>query len=182
MVRDTDTIEYITFTEETPSLEELDNEPVAVEIFRDLLRDQWRTSIQLPQPEIHVLNDVEYPEQGHMRSDWIIISMSSMDEQQRGYRYEFKDFEIPIQFEIHTIQSRQRLYNLMAEVRRIIYKNHIVVRPYQMVYWDSFEEDSDGMHRYWKGMCNIRATSEGVPVFKGTVAGMGSPNLPSDQR
>ncbi len=180
---DTDVIDPITFSEETPSLDVLGSEPVPPEIIRDLIKDKWKTDLQHPRPEVHVMNDTEYPGQGNLRiSDWVIVDMSSMDESQRGFTYQFKDIEIPIAIEIHTVVSRQRLYDVMAEVRRIIYANHVATRPYQMIYWDSFSEDSEGMHRYWKGTCQIRLTSLGVPVFKGVVAGMGSENLPEDQR
>jgi len=181
-ISDTDQRKIITFTVESPSLIELGNEPVPPEIIKNLIYTEWSSTL-VPTPEVHVLNDTTYPEQGNLKlSDWVVIEMEPMRESQRGFTYELKDIEIPVIIQLHTMVDRQRLYNLMAEVRRIIYKNHIVTRPYQMIYWDSFEEDSDGLNRNWKGYCNIRLTSESVPVFKGVVEGMGSPNLPEDQR
>lgn len=184
MVRDTDTIKTETFTVNTDSLKILGNEPVPSEIIRDLLKQEWQDhGEQTSLPEIHVLNDVTFPGQGNLRDkDWIIIDMVAWEESQRGFTYEFKDMEIPIILHIHTAKSRQRLYNVMAEVRRIIYKNNRTVQPFHLMYWDSFQEDSDGRNKNWQGDCNIRLTSQGVPVFKGSVAGMGSENLPENQR
>lgn len=181
-IHDTDVRKIYTETLETPSLLEKGNEPVPAEIIRDLIRDEWENAA-LETPEVHVLGDTTYPEQANLRkADWVVVELETSNESQRGFTYELKDIEIPITLQVHTIKSRQVLYNLMAEIRRIIYKNHITTRPYQMIYWDSFEEDSDGLNRYWRLYCHIRLTSESVPVFKGVVAGMGSPNLPEDQR
>lgn len=184
MVRDTDTINTETFSVDSPSLNILGNEPVPSEIIRDLLKTQWQDHAEItPKPEIHVLNDVDNPGQGQLKNvDYIIVEGVTIEEQQRGFTYEFKDVEIPIVLHIHTMHSRQRLYNLKAECSRIIYKNNRTTQPFQLMYWDSFEEDSQGRNRNWYGECHIRCTSEGVPVFKGTVEGMGSYNLPEDQR
>lgn len=183
MPEDLDTIEVITFSTETPSLEVMGNEPVPSEIIRDLLRQEWRSNEQIPRPEIHVLNDTDGPPQGNLaRSDFLIVEMMSWDENQRGFSYEYKDMEIPMTLSIYTKVSRQRLYNVMSEARRIIYKYNRTLRPFQLMYWDGFSEDSDGRNRNWEGTCTFRITSESVPVFKGVVRGMGSPNLPIDQR
>lgn len=182
-LNDLDNIETTTFSIETPSLDIMGNEPVPSEIIRDLLREKWQDSEQVPRPGIHVLNDTTHPGQGNLsREDFLIIEMVSWDENQRGFTYEYKDMEIPVTLEIYTKVSRQRLYNLMAEARRIIYKYNRTLRPFQLIYWDGFAEDSDGLNNNWRGTCSIRITSEGVPVFKSVVAGMGSENLPVNQR
>ena len=184
MVRDTDTINTETFSVDTPSLNILGNEPVASEIIRDLLKEQWQDHGEMTSmPKIHVLNDIDNPGQGDLRAnDFIIVEAVTEEETQRGFTYEYKDIEIPIVLHIHTMQGRQRLHNLKAEARRIIYKNNRTLQPYHLMYYDSFEEDSQGRQKNWYGECHIRLTSQGVPVFKGSTAGMGSENLPEDQR
>lgn len=183
MPEDLDTIREDTWSVETPSLDQLGMEPVPAEIVRDVLRKEWHDNPQCPRPEIHVLNDIDFAPSVNLRGrDYLIIDVGPQKEEQRGFTYQYKDIEIPVTLSIHTVDSRQRLYNLKYEASRIIYKNNRTMRPYQLIYWDEFVEDSDGKNRYWTGDATIRLTSQGVPVFKGVVAGMGSENLPPDQR
>jgi len=160
------------------SLLELGNEPVPNEIFRDLLLQEWAATEQCPRPDIFVVNDKDNPGQANLRlGDVIIVDADEVTEQQRGHRYEHKDVEVPLYLNIQTVISRQRLYNLMAESRRIIYKWMMAARPFQQLYWDRFVDESEGKKNFWMGTCHIRATSAGVPVFTGVTTGMESPNV-----
>lgn len=167
----------------TPSLQELGNEPIPGEIIRDLLNVQWTDGTPVPpRPQIVVKNDTKLPPQGDLRHDWILIDAPMINESQRGFKYDFKDITVPVTIEIRTMQGRQRLYNLMREVRRIIYRFMRALKPYQQMYWDDFTDYSQGLSKNWMGECHIRCTSLGVPTFKGVTEGMGSANLPPDQR
>jgi hypothetical protein len=148
---------------------------------RDLIDWAWITAGALPKPSIRIKDDVQQDAQQMWlkRSDYIVIGETRVDEKQRGFSYEFKDVDILSPLEIHTMHSRQRLYNLMSEVRRIIYTYQRVIRPYQQLYWDGFQEQSEGLNRYWRGTCNIRLTSRLVPVVTGIVTGYETPSRPS---
>lgn len=165
----------------TPSLQEPGAEPVPPEIVRDLIRFAWVEAGRLPQPEIHIMNDITMnSEQMHLDySDYIVVEEIRVDERQRGYNYEYKDFDVTVPIRIHTKNSRQRLYDLMAEVRRIIYTYQRVIRPYQQIYYDSFQETSVGQHLYWQGVCNVRLTSRVVPIITGISTGFETPSRPN---
>ncbi len=162
----------------TPSLENVGQEPVPSEIFRDLLRQEWIVTEVAPRPRIETLNDLAFPGQQDLKqSDIITVRIEDASQKQRGFRYEFIDIEIPIVFDLFTVKDRLRLYALYAECRRIIYKWMFVLRPYQQLYWDSFVEESEGLHRIWQGSCRVRATSLAVPVFSGVTTGEETPNI-----
>ena len=165
----------------TPSLLEPGAEPVAPEVVRDMLRAAWVVVDRLPQPEIHIMNDITMnSEQMHMDTvDYIIIEETRIDERQHGYSYEFKDVDITVPIRIHTKRSRQRLYDLMAEVRRIVYTYQRAIRPWQQLYYDTFQEQSVGQHLYWQGICTIRLTSRIVPIISGIVTGFETHSRPN---
>jgi len=165
----------------TPSLLEPGAEPVPPEIVRDLIRSAWIAVDRLPKPEIHVMNDITMAgEQMHLdRADYIIIGEVRADEKQRGYSYTFKDVDVVVPIEIHTKNSRQRLYDLMAEVRRIVYTYKQAIRPYQQIYYDTFQESAVGQHLYWRGTTTIRLTSRVVPIISGISTGFETPSRPN---
>lgn len=166
----------------TPSLLEPGNEPVPGEIFRDLLKQEWIETEVCPRPTIVIVNDREHSGQHQLKdSDVIFIDANQLSEEQRGHRYEHKDMEVPLTFEFKTVVSRQRLWNLMAEVRRIVYKWMMSARPYQQLYWDGFNDTSDGAKNVWTGVATGRATSRGVPVFSGVTTGQESPNVAPEE-
>lgn len=118
-----------TVTVRTPSLEQAGNEPVPDEIVRDLLIDQWAETEMAPRPTIYVKTD--WKEQNLKRGDVLTVSVLDFNVEFVGHRHEHVNIDVPIAVEIHTVASRQRLWNLMGEVRRIILKWILALRPYQ---------------------------------------------------
>lgn len=163
-----------TVTVHTPSLEGFGNEPVPDEIIRDLLGEQWVDSELLPRPSLLVKN--ERMQADLKRGDVITVAVDKYGAEFVGHRHEHLNVEIPISIEIHTIVSRQRLWNLMAEVRRIIIKFFLALRPYQSLYFDGFRPDYDGRANYFSGTVAIRLTADMLPWAKMVVDGMESPN------
>jgi hypothetical protein len=164
----------------TPSLEILGSEPVPPEIVRDLLRSAWMPTQRLPRPEIHIQDDVTLPgEQVHLaRADYILIGETTIEERQAGHRYEYKDIDVTVTIGLYTKHSRQRLYDMMAEVRRIVYTYQRSLRPYQQLYFDSFVEDSSGKHGFWAGSVQIRLTARDVPIITGFSTGSEPQSVP----
>lgn len=178
---DTGVISKNWLTLPTRSLQEAGAEPVPPEIVREMIRHAWVVAARLPKPEIHIMNDITMnSEQFHLdRSDYIIIEEIRVDERQRGFDYLYKDIDVTVPIRIHTKNSRQRLYDLMAEVRRIIYTYQRAIRPYQQLYYDNFQEQSVGQHLYWQGVCTVRMTSRIVPIITGIVTGFETDSRPN---
>jgi len=175
------TVQNDLITLPTPSLMTPGAEPVPEEIIRDLIDWAWISEGGLPRPKIRIKDDVQVDSQQMWlkTGDYVVIGEVQADEKQRGYSYEFKDVDISVPVEIHTMHSRQRLYNVMAEVRRIIYTYQRVIRPYQQIYWDRWQEQSEGLNRYWRGTCSVRLTSRIVPVVTGITTGYETSSRPS---
>jgi len=165
----------------TPSLQEAGAEPVPPEVVRDMLRHAWVVAARLPQPQIHIMNDITMnSEQMHLdSSDYVIVEEIRIDERQRGYSYEYKDVDVIVPIRIHTKNSRQRLYDIMAEIRRIVYTYQRAIRPWQQLYYDNFQETSVGQHLYWQGVCTVRLTSRVVPIITGISTGFETPSRPN---
>jgi hypothetical protein len=167
-----------TLTTQTTSLEEYGNEPVPDEIIRDLLVDQWLPAEAAPRPLIIVKNDIKQVDM--KRSDAVVVSVDHYGAEFVGHRHEFLNIEVPVLIELHTAVSRQRLWNLMAEVRRIILKNILSVRPYQSNYFDGFKPDYEGRAGYYSGTMTLRLTADMLPWYSMVVDGMQSPNSVPD--
>ena len=68
---------------------------------------------------------------------------------------------------------------MMAEVRRIIYTYQRAIRPYQQLYYDTFQEQAVGQHNYWQGTCSVRLTSRIVPIISGISTGFETDSRPN---
>lgn len=163
-----------TVTTHTPSLERYGSEPIPDEIVRDLLAEQWIESEAVPRPAIVVQND--QMQQDMRRSDIISIHVADYRTEFVGHRHEHVSLEIPVDIEIKTVKDRQRLWDLFAEVRRIIFKNILAVRPYQSIYFDGFKPDYEGLAKFHTGTVSIRLTADMLPWHSMVVEDMESPN------
>ena len=162
----------------TPSLEGYGNEPVPDEIVRDLLIEQWLDSEFTPRPVIVVKNEVKQVDL--KRNDIITIAVDRYGTEFIGHRHEHLNIEIPVSIELRTIVSRQRLWNLMAETRRIILRFILALRPYQSLYFDGFRPDYEGRANFYSGTVSVRLTADMLPWAKMVVDGMESKNVDPD--
>lgn len=167
-------------TIDTPSLTVLGSEPVPGEIFRDLLRQAWVPTQRVPTPRVHLMNDLDMPGvQAHLKKhDYVLLAEPNIAETQHGHSYEFKDIEVTLPFEIYTIAGRQRLYDLWAAMKRIFYTYQHVIRPYQQLHVDNFQEIVRDKHGLWVATATFRAESKAVPIITGIATGWETPAQP----
>ena len=176
--RDTPTTQIRDFTRvvQTPSLLEAGNEPVPDEIVRDLLREEWGETETNPRPNIYIPGGPDSPQQVNLQSaDVVILRVSDLTEQFNGHRHEHVDLEVPLTVELRTIRSRQRVWNMMAEVRRIWYRWILALRPYHSLYFDRFVPEYEGMHNFYSGTMYLRMTADALPAFQRATEGMETP-------
>lgn len=162
-----------TYAIESPSLTMAGNEPVPEEIVRDLLLSEWIASESSGQPKIVVVDENENLDM--KRFDWIGVAISEYTEIPVGNRHEHAKVTIPLSLEIWTSQSRQRLWNIMAEVRRILYKWMLALRPYQVIYFDSFRPEYVGPNTF-NGTIMIRLEMDAMPIFRRWIDGSAFPS------
>ena len=156
----------------TPSLTLAGNEPVPDEIIRDLLSEEWIETENCPRPMLVVVDELDNLNAN--KKDIVGISVGNYREVPTGHRHEFVNLDVPLEIEIRTIVSRQRMWNIMAEIRRIIYKWMLALKPYQVLYFDGFSPVYFGPH-YFAGILNIRLTSAAIPAITRVVVGEETP-------
>jgi hypothetical protein len=179
MVRDIDRGTDIQIRDEsipiqTPSLEVAGAELVPDELVRDLLEKYWFETEAAPKPTIVVKNEIE--NHNMARSDLIEVWVENYGEEFSGHRHEHVMIEVAVIIEIKTIHSRQRLWNLMAECRRVIYQWILALQPFHSLYFDGFQPDYSPGPGNYEGTVRIRLTADAIPVFKRRVTGEESPN------
>src|ERR1035437_1221883 len=157
----------------TESLQELGNEVVPDELIRDLFKAQWVETEAVKKPDISVQDDKINADL--KRSDYVIISIENYQEQYTGHSHEFVDVEVTVTIDIRSMVSRQRMWNIMAECRRIIYRFKLGLAPYHSVYYDGFQPDYLGSKNY-SGIMRIRLTAGALPEYSRRTTGMGSPS------
>lgn len=162
----------------TESLELGGTEVVPDELVRDLLNMEWSETERANRPRVEVRNDALQADL--RRSDWLIVEVTSYDEQPDGHRHEYAKIEVSVDIEVRTIKSRQRLWSLMGEVRRIIYKWMLAAQPYHCIYWDGFTPDYTAGPNNFDGHCHIRLTADAQPIFTRRVTGEEAPNTDPD--
>ena len=143
-------------------------EPVVPEIVRDILKTNWDNyGGKIPQP---TLVEVNIPEEAQMRynfqgRDYIFIQPDITGEKATPRdTFRYWDLTFNITLTIYTAQSRQRLYDIKKEIRRIfIYKMHdTTVNQYQLLRYGSFTEHPQEALKIWKGQVRISFESVGV--------------------
>lgn len=160
------------FPIKTTSLVQAGNEPVPDEMFRDLIDREWIETEAAKRPKVLVKDDAL---QWDLRlSDLVMIEVENYQEQPTGHRHEFVDLEVPLAITIRSAVSRQRVWNVMAECRRITYRWMLAFQPYQVLYFDGFQPDYVGANQ-WQGVMRVRLTAGTIPVIGRFITGEEDP-------
>lgn len=157
----------------TASLQVAGNEVVPDELIVALFEREWIETEAAPKPKVVVKDDVLQADL--KRNDVVVVEVETYQEQFTGHRHEFVDIEVPIGITIRSIHSRQRMWNLMAECRRIVYRWILALQPYHSIYFDGFQPDYLGPGNF-SGIMRIRLTAGAIPAFKRRVSGEEAPN------
>ena len=133
---------------------------------KSMLDTYWdtRTGGEIPEPQfLEVVTD-EPAYNLTNDGDTIVIRPDTRGETERlRDSWNYKDTEYVITLELHTAASRQRLYDLKAEVRRLchVYKHNKTVTGYQVLIYESFVEYSDIENQIWEGEIKLRLQTVG---------------------
>src|SRR3990167_2273130 len=120
----------------------------------------------IPKPLLLEATSVEPRLNLSVEGDDVIIIRSEDAGIQENWRdhYAYADWTVFIRVEIYTIASRQRLYDLMQEVRRIIRAQKHNVGAYQLARYVSFSELTQEQLNFWAGFCRISLESKGIYI------------------
>ena len=143
-------------------------------ILYSLLDDNWNASY-VTKPTIYIREEVERQrlDLSGTTSAGIDILVVSLDpvgisDRQRG-NWTYKDTKANVMVEIYTgfgdddfAAGQARLYNLMREIRRIVYANIHNVGPYHLLRYVGFTPKMETSFGFWEGFCRISFEAEGV--------------------
>ena len=146
-------------------------EPIPGLIIKTMLDTEWDDSLQekIPKPHIVEVGDVLRVDAklGATPKDWVEVKMSDSGEREmwRG-EWQYSDIVAEVQCKIVTAVSRQRLYDLMQQVRRIIRVNKhnrgYIGTTFQAIRYTRFTENVTGKINNWEGVCFLEIQAAGV--------------------
>ena len=67
-----------------------------------------------------------------------------------------------IDLELYTLNSRQRLYDLMRELRRICHSRKHSLTNFQRLQFNSFNEQTTEQARVWSGTASIQLVNNAI--------------------
>ena len=132
------------------------------EVMTDL-NSQWNAS-NVTKPTLITVNKTNEPIRYDLnRGDMLIgrTGSPSFDEQPIGnWKYGNRAYNVEI--ELWTLNSRQRLYNLMQEVRRICHARMHSLTNFQRQEFIDFNEEVSDQVNLWTGTLGIQLQNNGV--------------------
>jgi len=137
-------------------------EPIAVTDVLALLNAQWNAS-NVTKPVLLELNNGSTTRIDLNRGDYAVGSAGTptLDETPLG-NWSYVNRTYAVNIELTTRVSRQRLYDLMAEVRRICHAKRHDMTNFQRVAFAGFSESTDDTLNIWAGSCDIQLSNDNI--------------------
>ena len=139
------------------------DEPIPIDAIMTDLTSQWNAS-NVTKPTLITVNKTNDPIRYDLnRGDMLIgrTGTPSFDEQPIGnWKYGNRAYNVEI--ELWTLNSRQRLYNLMQEVRRICHARMHSLTNFQRQEFIDFNEEVSDQVNLWTGTLGIQLQNNGV--------------------
>ena len=138
-------------------------EPIAVTDILSELNTQWNAS-NVTKPQLVELNGPEGVFRIDLnRADYIIGQPGSptMEETPIG-NLKFVDRTYSVTLTVHTRDSRQRLYDLMREVRKICHVRRHEMTNFQRLQFLNFNEDTTEQANVWTGTVTVQMVNQNV--------------------
>ena len=141
------------------------NEPLPV---KDLLADfdsQWNAS-NVTEPEFIEVTGASEPIRFNLnRADHVIGRAGSpaLREEPIG-NWTYGNRFYTIELEVHTLNSRQRLYNLMQEIRRLCHARASSLTNFQRIQFMNFGELTTEQVNLWSGNITIELQNYAITL------------------
>ena len=139
------------------------DDPIPIDAIMTDLNSQWNAS-NVTKPTLITVNKTNDPIRYDLnRGDMLIgrTGTPSFDEQPIGnWKYGNRAYNVEI--ELWTLNSRQRLYNLMQEVRRICHARMHSLTNFQRQEFIDFNEEVSDQVNLWTGTLGIQLQNNGV--------------------
>lgn len=150
------------------------NEPDPLNKVKTILDANWLTydNNALPKPTTYIWNEPTRPDFDLQSGDVLLISYDAGQHTERHrYHMDFRDIMINIKIDINTAISRQRMLNLMGEIRRIVnlYRKSNSTTGYHRWRHKGWQEAEEGNMNVWVGrvLCSFESNGIALPVGVG---------------
>mgnify|MGYP001588592953 FL=1 len=139
------------------------DEPIAADDISALLNAQWNNYTgHIPEPQWIVASDPNQPIRIELLNagDAVIIRLDTPGLEERPIgTWVYGNRTSRVLLEIATVISRQRLYNLMREIRRICHSQMHSMTNFQRLQFVSFNELTQTTAQFWSGRCILEVVN-----------------------
>ena len=138
-------------------------EPIPVDILLADLDAQWNSSNVVEPIFIEVTGANEPSRFNLNRGDYVIGSPGSpafLETPIGNWKYVRRQYNIELA--IQTKDSRQRLYDLMAEIRRVCHARRHSFTQFQRIQFQQFSEEITEQVNVWMGNVTIQFVNEDI--------------------
>tara|TARA_R110000824_G_scaffold330090_2_gene516868 strand:+ start:223 stop:660 length:438 start_codon:yes stop_codon:yes gene_type:complete len=139
------------------------NEPIPIDAIMADLNSQWNAS-NVTKPTLITVNKTNDPIRFDLNvADHLIGRTGSpaFDEQPIG-NWKYGNRVYNIELELWTLNSRQRLYNLMQEIRRLCHARMHSLTNFQRQEFMEFTEEVADQVNLWSGTISIQLQNNAV--------------------
>ena len=140
-------------------------EPLPSTIIRDLITNNW--NIQGGLTEIPQVIEVNTPttnlEYDINVTDTIYVRVETPTETDDPIgNWTYTNRRTRVTLELYTNESRQRLYNMKQEIRRICNANTHSLTDYQRIWYQNFNELTQTNFQIWSGLVTIELLNSSI--------------------
>ncbi len=138
--------------------------PIPVSEVKSEISTQWNTSNVAAPNFIEVNVSAQSLRYDLNTKDALLFRAGtpSMTEIPAGNRWEFVNRIYNVELELNTQVSRQRLYNMVQEIRRICYARRHSMDDFQRIQFEGFNELTQAQANIWVGTVSIQLVNSAV--------------------
>tara|TARA_R110000822_G_scaffold184413_3_gene323741 strand:- start:152 stop:583 length:432 start_codon:yes stop_codon:yes gene_type:complete len=137
------------------------NEPMPADELLTDFNTQWNTS-NVAKPNLVVVTGNGEPLRFDLNAgDAVVARNSSFTETPLG-NWTYGNREYTVDLEIWTLRERQRLFNLMQEIRRICHSRMHSLTNFQRIQFLNFSEMTSDTVNVWMGTVQIQLVNNDV--------------------
>ena len=132
--------------------------PIPVSLLKTEVSNQWDTDNVAAPTFIEVNVNAQSLRYDLNVKDALLFRAGtpSITEEPIGNRWEFVNRVYNVELELSTQVSRQRLYNMAQEVRRICYARRHSMTDFQRIQFEGFNELTQNQANIWSGTVSIQ--------------------------
>jgi hypothetical protein len=140
------------------------SEPLPVKEFVDDLDAQWNASNVVEPRFIEVTGSTNDPLRYDLNVKDVVVARPgnpAFDEIPIG-NWKYGNRVYNIELEIHTNNNRQRLYDIIREIRKICHARMHSLTNFQRIRFVSFQELTQQQVNVWSGLVNIQLENSAI--------------------